>query len=106
MTGNANVRALQHLCNELDVRDMSGKPLDEDGIIGQCTNYAVSHLPLCGVPYHQPTATRYIQSKLGVLVDGIFGQQTKNTVIAFQKQHGLDSDGIVGQNTWKSFLNN
>lgn len=32
-------------------------------------------------------------------VDGIFGTQTRNAVIKFQKQNGLTPDGIVGSKT-------
>lgn len=32
-------------------------------------------------------------------VDGIFGTQTKNAVIAFQKANSLSADGIAGPNT-------
>lgn len=32
-------------------------------------------------------------------VDGVYGQGTRNAVIAFQKANGLTTDGIVGQNT-------
>lgn len=32
-------------------------------------------------------------------VDGVFGSATKKAVIAFQKNQGLDSDGIAGKNT-------
>lgn len=32
-------------------------------------------------------------------VDGQFGPGTKSAVIAFQQQHGLDADGIVGEGT-------
>ena len=32
-------------------------------------------------------------------IDGIFGQNTKNSVISFQKQNGLTPDGIVGPRT-------
>jgi N-acetylmuramoyl-L-alanine amidase len=35
-------------------------------------------------------------------VDGIFGIQTKNAVIAFQKQRGLTADGIAGPRTLSS----
>lgn len=37
-------------------------------------------------------------------VDGIYGEQTKNAVIAFQRLFGLDADGITGQFTWYSLL--
>lgn len=46
-----------------------------------------------------------IQTKLTELgylndkVDGIYGEKTKNAVIAFQKDNGLTADGIAGKNT-------
>ena len=33
-------------------------------------------------------------------VDGIFGSQTQQTVMAFQRDNGLVPDGIVGPATW------
>lgn len=35
-------------------------------------------------------------------LDGIFGPQTRNAVIAYQRNVGLIADGIVGCNTWRS----
>ncbi|MCH5255024.1 MAG: LysM peptidoglycan-binding domain-containing protein [Lachnospiraceae bacterium] len=37
--------------------------------------------------------------------DGIFGSGTRQAVIAFQQDMGLDPDGIVGANTWKALYN-
>ncbi|WP_448104749.1 glycoside hydrolase family protein [Pedobacter panaciterrae] len=42
---------------------------------------------------------KYIQTKLGLHSDGIFGKNTKTAVINFQKLHGLIADGIVGPQT-------
>lgn len=36
-------------------------------------------------------------------VDGIFGAQTEQAVIAFQRDNGLVADGIVGPQTWNLF---
>ena len=40
--------------------------------------------------------------KLGfeIIVDGIYGENTRNKVRAFQLQNAIQSDGIVGPKTW------
>ncbi|MEM9926924.1 MAG: peptidoglycan-binding protein [Cyanobacteria bacterium P01_D01_bin.50] len=35
-----------------------------------------------------------------LVVDGVFGKQTKEAVMAFQKEYTLTIDGIVGSQTW------
>jgi len=35
-------------------------------------------------------------------LDGIFGGQTRNAVMEYQRKVGLSADGIVGCNTWRS----
>ena len=47
----------------------------------------------------------YLQKKLngygaGLVVDGDFGNKTKQAVMDFQTRHGLTADGIVGPKTW------
>jgi hypothetical protein len=44
----------------------------------------------------------YLQGKLGLTKDGIFGPKTKATVIAFQRKKNLVPDGIVGPLTWRA----
>lgn len=36
--------------------------------------------------------------------DGVFGINTQNAVLKFQKANGLDDDGIVGEQTWTKLL--
>jgi pyruvate/2-oxoglutarate dehydrogenase complex dihydrolipoamide acyltransferase (E2) component len=43
---------------------------------------------------------RYLQTKLGITADGIFGRQTQAAVKAYQQGSGLVVDGIVGPKTW------
>ena len=38
-------------------------------------------------------------------LDGVFGTQTRNAVISYQRSRGLTADGIVGCNTWRSLQN-
>lgn len=42
----------------------------------------------------------YLQQKLGLPADGIFGPNTRARVIQFQQNHKLGADGIVGPRTW------
>jgi hypothetical protein len=44
----------------------------------------------------------YLQRKLGIRADGVFGPITRNAVIKYQKRHLLVPDGIVGPKTWAS----
>lgn len=37
-------------------------------------------------------------------VDGIFGPKTKAAVMSFQRDKGLEADGIVGSKTWNALL--
>ncbi len=45
-----------------------------------------------------------VQGFLRVTADGKFGETTKAAVVAYQKAHGLDADGVVGDATWKPLL--
>jgi peptidoglycan hydrolase-like protein with peptidoglycan-binding domain len=35
-------------------------------------------------------------------LDGVFGTQTRNAVLQYQRNVGLAADGIIGCNTWRS----
>ena len=44
------------------------------------------------------------QTMLGIAVTGVFDDATDDAVRAFQRENGLDPDGIVGPATWKKLL--
>ncbi|MFI0779345.1 peptidoglycan-binding protein [Streptomyces sp. NPDC021212] len=50
------------------------------------------------------TCVKYLQSKLAVPADGIFGHQTHHAVVVTQEHCGLQTDGIVGARTWDALL--
>lgn len=45
---------------------------------------------------------KIVQRAVGVSADGDFGPRTEAAVRAFQRQHGLVPDGIVGPASWKA----
>ena len=47
---------------------------------------------------------KQIQQKLGITADGVYGQQTKDAVTAYQKANNLQVDGVVGDETWNSLF--
>lgn len=72
----------------------------EDNIQGPAT---LSKCPILKIGCNS-NAVKWVQAKLNIVVDGIFGNGTKIAVQNFQAKNGLAADGIVGQNTWKRLL--
>lgn len=54
--------------------------------------------------YTNKNLTKIAQKAVGVKADGLYGNDTKKAVIAYQKKNGLAADGEVGLNTWKKIL--
>ena len=80
--------------------------LSVDGIAGANTINAINSVlarPLLKVG-SKGIVVRYLQSKLGIVVDGVFGNGTKNSVIVYQSRNGLVNDGIVGNITWNKLI--
>jgi peptidoglycan hydrolase-like protein with peptidoglycan-binding domain len=47
---------------------------------------------------------KFLQLRLGLVDDGVFGPKTEAAVKAFQKQYGLTPDGVVGPRTWEKLV--
>ncbi len=39
-------------------------------------------------------------------IDGRLGKKTRSAIKAFQRQHGLTADGVVGEKTWAALRSN
>lgn len=68
----------------------------------ECEGVATKAIVKAGCKYSN--LTKIVQKVVGAGVDGIFGNETKSKVIAYQKKNNLAADGEVGINTWKKIL--
>lgn len=50
------------------------------------------------------TAVRYLQWRLNINIDGVFGNETFEKVKEYQIKSKLVSDGVAGKNTWDVLL--
>lgn len=81
--------------------------LEADGIIGKKTWAAIlNELPICSTSKQRTSVyTCAIQIMLNNLtVDGIYGNNTKKAVAAYQSAVGLVADGICGPKTWAKLI--
>ena len=70
----------------------------------ECDTVAKQAICQKRIIYKYKNLTKIVQSAVGVVADGKFGNNTKNAVIKHQKLMGLQADGIVGLATWKMIL--
>ena len=79
-----------------------GKNIAVDGIWGSETEGAINST-IVKYGQHNPLVA-WVQCRVGVKADGIFGAQTHNAVSDFQRKYYLVSDGIAGPKTIKKIL--
>jgi N-acetylmuramoyl-L-alanine amidase len=127
---DTSVLRLQKALNRLKITDKNGKPLVEDNFMGGATKSAIEKIqnvfgiPTDGVanettwnainlilakrivrPNHAGgPVVRYLQYRVGVEVDGVYGPQTETAIKTYQRQNGLLADGIVGGMTWQKLI--
>lgn len=70
----------------------------------ECVSVAKQAVCKKRTTYKYRNLTKIVQRAIGVTVDGMFGNNTHNAVINFQKLTGLVPDGCVGLETWKKIL--
>lgn len=126
---DTSIGRLQKALNRLKITDKNGKVLAEDNAIGPATTSAIlSFQKVVGV---LPTGiagqttwdainlilakrviranaggpiVRYLQYRVGVDTDGVYGPQTEAAIKKFQKQNGLTADGIFGPASWQKLI--
>jgi len=99
LSGNTGKSTGPHY--HLSVANPAGQLIDPETIIGKETGTEVKSLRTIKLGSRGP-AVKYLQLRLGVFADGLFGPMTRRAVIRFQKSKGLVADGIVGPKTWKA----
>ena len=82
------------------------------GLLGKATRPASRVRGMLSVePGERSKAVAAVQQRLAanlrcVTVDGEFGPRTRRALIAFQRDHGLPADGVVGRGTWGRLIAN
>jgi N-acetylmuramoyl-L-alanine amidase len=127
---DTTILRLQKALNRLKITDKNGKVLLEDntmdaetksaiekfqeivgiqktGIVGETTWKAINLILAKRIirPNHAGgPVVRYLQYRLGVEVDGVYGPQTEAAIKKFQRQNGLLADAILGPISWRKLI--
>jgi lysozyme len=75
---------------------------DRHGVPGLTGGADLDRAPTCSIG-ESSDRVAWVQRRLGVAVDRVFGPKTRAAVIAYQVRHGLVGDGMIGPATF-SFL--
>ena len=93
------VKRLSDLYSEgLTLEDVSSQYPDE-------LSFGATGVGVQVLQYYREYVAQYVATVPRVLQDGIFGEDTEESVIAFQRTYGLTPDGIVGLRTWDRLYN-
>lgn len=129
-TADPQVLKLQKALNRLKVTDSNGKSLVEDGRIGSATESATLKFhsimaisapgragaetwkaideifakPILRPNHATGKAVRYVQSRIGTSIDGVYGPMTGRAVAQFQSRNNLTADGVIGPQSWVKLI--
>lgn len=81
--------------------------ITRDGVPGIVTQNAFNDIllkPVMSIGNYNRNATRYLQYRLGLIKDGIYGNTTAAWVKSYQVKNGLIADSICGKNTWGKLI--
>lgn len=102
---NAHLRDLQGALNDDGFTDSNGNKLVIDGEFGSKSDSCISKVCLSTKTMGKyRNVTAWVQCRVGAKIDGLYGGNTKECVINYQKAHGLVADGIAGKLTIKTIL--
>ena len=96
-TVNLHLRDLQSAYNH-----DYGQNIYVDGIRGQQVENMLNRL--CLRVGSRGYCVGWLQCRVGAKIDDIFGNETKNKVMEFQRNNSLVVDGIAGRNTFNKLL--
>lgn len=97
INGNVDLNLMYDQKNIFDVNAMAKEKSRNSYKVPTYTLYK-------GRKFQSKNYVMWLQVELGIVVDGIFGKETRNAVLAFQKRYGLVQDGKVGSITKKYLI--
>jgi peptidoglycan hydrolase-like protein with peptidoglycan-binding domain len=72
---------------------------------GQVPNYPGAPLRLGSRGVHVSTVQQRLRIlRKNIVADGVFGLQTQQAVVVFQKERRLKPDGVIGPRTWTALF--
>ncbi len=127
---NTTIIRLQKALNQLKITDQNGNSLIEDNILnaqsisalqkfqeivgieqtgttGEATWKAINLIlakRIIRVNHAGGPVVRYLQHRVGVEVDGVYGSQMEEAIKKFQTQNSLLADGIIGPLSWQKLI--
>lgn len=81
--------------------------IQQTGIAGNITWGAINQIlakPVIKKNHASGIVMKYLQYRVGVETDGIYGSLTETAIQQFQQENGLYADGIVGNLTWRKLI--